>query len=274
VNEFDHAPIDDLDVEITDLDPIEGASSISKVLMAWEERPSLRKRCWRLVTACGTFLLILLVLFSTFPSVRDPISSIFSRLTATHTTASVATISTPDVSYGFNAKEVIMWAADNSAPIIPSTVLGPAPQDCALDTQTRPFNLRAALVAGNSPVWIVGLGGPSASLIRLKRAQPPEIGWYQQVTLLTETNYGGTVTLRGAELRGRTPIWFGMRDHSQGPITSFTVRPLNTSASNHFGSDQQWGLSTATLYVPRSGCYFLTATWPEGEWIVFFSAGR
>ncbi len=72
MNEFDHAPIDDLDVVITDLDPIEGASRISKVLTTWEERPSLRKRCWRIITACSTFLFILLVLFSTFPSDKRP----------------------------------------------------------------------------------------------------------------------------------------------------------------------------------------------------------
>ena len=275
MNEFDNVPIDDLDVEITDLDSNGDASRISKVLMAWEERPSLRKRCWRIVTACGTSVLILLVLFSTFPSLRGPISSIFSRLTPTHTTASVTMIPTPDVSYVFNAKEVIMWATDNSAPIIPSTTLDPAPQNCPVISQTRGFDYRGApLTAGSSPVLVIGFGGPDAVLMHLKQAQPPEIGWYKRIVLLTETNYAGTVTLQGGELRDGTPIWFGMRDHNQGPITSFTVLPLNSSASNHFGSDQQWGLSTASLYVPRAGCYFLTATWPEGGWIVFFSAGR
>ena len=121
---------------------------------------------------------------------------------------------------------------------------------------------------------VIGFGGPDAILTNFTHAQPPEIGWYKRIVLLSETNYAGTVTFRGGEMDDGTPIWFGMKQHNQGPITTFTVLPLNSSASNHTGSDEEWGLSTASLYIPRAGCYFLIATWPEGEWVVFFAAGR
>jgi hypothetical protein len=276
MNEFENESIkDDLDVEITDLDPIEGASRFSRMLTALDARPSLSKRFLHISTASGTFLLILLVLFSTFPSVRGMAFSIFSRLTPTHFNAPVAATATPVKSYVFNAKELIVWTSDTSSAIIPSATLGLAPQSCPVISRTRGFDFKdAPRTAGSSPVWVIGFGGPDAALTDLKQAQPPEIGWYQQIDLLTATNYAGTVTLRGGELHSGTPIWFGMRGHNQGPITSFTVQPLDASASNHFAGDQQWGLMTTTLYVPRSGCYFLTATWPEGEWVVFFSAGR
>jgi hypothetical protein len=275
MNEFDDAPIDDLDVEITDLYPIEGATRISKVLMAWEERPSLRKRCWRMVTASGTFLLNLLVLFSTFPSVRDTISSIFSRLTPTHSTTLVTTTATPIDPYVYNAKEQIVWALSSSSPFIPSATLGPAPDDCPSISQTYPFEFKGApRAAGSSPVMVIGFGGPDAVLTNFKRARSPEIGWYKRIILLTETNYAGTLTFHGGEMRDGSPIWFGMKQHSQVPSTTFTVKPLNASVSNHTGSDEEWGLSTATLYIARAGCYFLMASWPEGRWVVFFSAGR
>lgn len=254
---------DDLDVEITYLEPIEEASHVSKVLMAWEAHLFLRKRVWRLALASSTLLLILLVIFSTFPSARDLNSNFFSRLSPDHLSRSVSATTTLDTSYVYSRELVIALSPVTSTPLTPSTTLGPAPQDCILDTQARSIDFKGVPNAlGGSPVWVIGFGRSSATLNHLKHAQPLEIGWYQRITVLTETNYAGTVTLRGGELSSHTPIWFGMRNHNQGPITSFTVQPLNTDVSNHFGSDQQWGLLTTTLYIPMAGCYFLTATWP------------
>jgi hypothetical protein len=276
VNEFENdATKDDPGVEITDLEPIEGASRISRALHSWEGRPSLRRRVWQIVTAGGIFLLILLVMFSTFPSTKEIASSIFSRLNSAHSTEMVTETATPYVTNGFNAKEVIIWTANTTSAITPSATLDPAPQDCPAISQTRGFDFKGApRVAGSSPVLVIGFGGPDAVLTHLVHAQPPEIGWSRRILLLTETNYAGTVRLQGGELRDGTPIWFGMHLRNRGPITSFTVRPEDASLSNHFGNDQQWGLLSATLYFPRAGCYFLTATWPEGRWIVFFAAGR
>lgn len=275
MNEFENEAInDDLDVEIIDLDPIGEASHLTRMVLVWKERPALRKRFLHIATAGGSILFILLVLFSTFPSVRDMAFGIFSRPASTHSTGKASTSINPDASYTFNVKDLIGWSANTSAPIIPSTTLGHAPQNCPVISQTQGFEIHGAPQAvGRSPVLIIGFGGPDATLASLKQARPPEIGWYQQIDLLTATNYTGTVTLRGGELRSGTPIWFGMRDHKQGPKTSFTVRPLDTSVSNHTGSDQQWGLLTTKVYVSHAGCYFLIASWPQGGWILFFSAG-
>jgi hypothetical protein len=99
MNDFeDDATKDDLDVEITDLEPIEGTSRISKVLMEWEDHPSLRLCVWRIATASGTLMLILLVIFSTFPSARNLASSFFSQLTPAHTIKSVRATATPEIS--------------------------------------------------------------------------------------------------------------------------------------------------------------------------------
>jgi hypothetical protein len=274
MNDFeDDATKDDLAVEFTDLEPIEGASRISRVLTAWEGRPSVRLRIWRVALASGSLMLILLVIFGTFPASREVASSIFSRLTPAHSIEPAKLTVTPDTNYVFNAKEVIVWTAGTSSAITPSATLEPAPQDCAVVSQTHYFHIPGfPMVVGHSPVLVIGLGGSSATLTHFKRAQPPEIGWYRPITLLTETNYAGTVTLQGGEVNGNTPIWFGVR-HDQGLITSLAVRPVDASVSNHFGDDQQWGLLHTMLYIPRAGCYVLIATWPEGRWIAFFAAG-
>lgn len=267
---------DDLNVEITDLEPIESTSRISRALMAWEGRPSLRRRAWRIVTAGSSLILILLVIFGTGPSTREIASSIFSRLTPVHPAGSLTATITPGTTNIFDAKEVIMWATDTPSAIIPSATLDPAPRNCPVISQTKGFDIKGApRVLGSYPVLVIGFGGADAVLTHFKHAQLPEIGWYRRIILLAETTYAGTVTLQGGELRrDGAPIWFGMRQHNRGPITSFTMRPVDTSLFHHYGDERQWGLLAATLYIPRAGCYFLIATWPEGRWVAFFSAGR
>ena len=90
---------DDQIVEITDLDPIEKTSRFSRMFLALEKRPSLPKKFWRITTASCTVLFILLVLFSTFSSVRGLAFSFYSRLVPTHSTTLVTTTATPVDSY-------------------------------------------------------------------------------------------------------------------------------------------------------------------------------
>jgi len=271
MNEFENDPAnDDHIVEITDLDPLEKRPRFSRMFEALERRPLLRKRFWRYATASCSVLLILLVLFSTFPSIRSVASGFLSRTAPDQSTTLITPTPTPIDSYGFIPNEEVVWALSSSSPFIPSATLGPAPRDCPVVAQTHPSPQAAA----NSPVLVIGFEGPDAILTNFKHAQPPEIGWYRRIFILTQTNYSGAVTFHGGDLSDGTPIWFGMGQHNQAPITTFTVLPLNSSISNHTGSDEEWGLSTATLYIPRADCYFLKATWPGGRWVIFFSAGR
>ena len=276
MNEFEKDVSKDYQsVEITDLDPTEKISRFSRMFIALEKRPSLRKRFWRItITSCSA-LLILLVRFSTFPSIRGLTLGFLPRQVPTHSTTLATATSTPVDPYAFNPKDEVVWTLGDSSPFIKSATLGPAPDDCPTISQTYSFEFKGAPRAvGSSPVLVIGFGGPNAVLTNFSHAQPPEIGWYKRIVMLTKTNYAGTVTFHGGELHDGTPIWFGMKQHSQEPITTLTVLPLNPNISNHTASDQEWGLSTATLYIPRAGCYFLMATWPEGGWVVFFAAGR
>jgi hypothetical protein len=276
MNEFENEiPKDDQRVEITDLDPLVKPSCFSRMFAALEKQPSLRKRFWRITLTSCTVLLILLVLSSTFSSERSMTPGFLSRPVPIHSTALITTTVTPVDSYAFDPKDQVIWTLGDSSPFIPSATLGPAPDDCPANSQTHPFEFKGTQrTASSSPVLVIGLGGPHAVLTHFTQAQSPEIGWYKRIVLLIKTNYTGTVTFRGGEMHDGTPIWFGMKQDSQTPITTFTVLPLNSSTSNHTRSDEEWGLSTATLYIPRAGCYFLLATWPEGGWIVVFSAGR
>src|SRR6267154_4777042 len=128
MNDFENHPSnDDQIAEITDLEPNEAVSRFSRMFKDLEKRPSLRKRFWRMTTASCTVLLILLVLFSTFSSVRGLAFRFFSRLEPTHSTALVTTTATPVDSDGYTAKEQILWTLDKSLPITPSATLDPVP---------------------------------------------------------------------------------------------------------------------------------------------------
>jgi len=276
MNEFEHdLSSDDQIVEISNLDPIVGSSHFSRMFLALQKRPALRKRFWRIAIASGTVILLLLVLFSTFPPVRNLTFRFFSRSAPSQSIALSTKTATPVDPYGFYVREETIWTLDGSSPFIPSATLSPAPKDCPAISQTYPFEFKGAPRAvGSSPVLVIGFGGPDAVLTNFKQAKPPEIGWSKRIILLTQTNYAGAVTFHGRALLDGTPIWFGMKQHSQVPNTTFTVQPLNSSASNHTGSDEEWGLTSTTMYIARAGCYFLIASWPEGGWIVYFSAGR
>jgi hypothetical protein len=276
MNEFENDPtIDDQIVDVTDLDPIQNSSRISRMFDTLAKRPLLRRRFWRFsITGCS-ILLVALVLFGTFPSARGLTSNLLARLKPAKKSTLVIPIPTPAASYLFDPNDEVVWSLGDSSPFIPSATLGPAPRDCPMLSQTYPFQYRGApRAAGSSPVLIIGFGGPDAVITNFKHAQYPEIGWYKRIVLLTETNYTGTITLRGGEMHDGSPIWFGMRPNNQGPVTNLTMVPLNTTFSNHTGGDEGWGLSTTTMYIPRAGCYFLMATWSVGSWIVYFSAGR
>lgn len=272
MHEFENdSTIDDQKVEITDLDPIEKPSRFSSMFETLEKHPSFRQRLWRVTIVSFSVLLIVLVLFSTFPSIRSLPSNFLARVEPPKATAQVSKAAD---SYMFNPDDEFVWSHGGSSPFIPSANLGPAPRNCPAISHTYPFGHKdTPRVAGSYPVLVIGFGGTDAVLTNFKHAQPPEIGWYKPLFLLSETNYAGTVTFRGGEIRDGTPIWFGMKQHNQGPITKFTVLPLNSGVSNLTGSDEEWSLSTATIYIAKSGCYFLMATWPEGGWVVYFSAG-
>ena len=263
MNEFENeTSSDDQIVEITDLDPVERSSRLSRTFVALQKRPSLRKRFWRIAIASCTVLLILLVLFSTFSSVRNLAFSFFSRSSSSQSTALAAKTSTPVDPYMFNAKDETIWTLGSSSPFIPSATLGPPPDDCPAISQTHPFEFKGApRTVGSSPVLVLGFGGSDAVLTNFKHAQPPEIGWYKRIILLTQTNYAGTVTFRGGEMLDGSPIWFGMKQHNQGPITTFTMLPLNSSISNHSVTDEEWGLTSTTMYIPS--CLLYTSPSPR-----------
>jgi hypothetical protein len=182
----------------------------------------------------------------------------------------------------FYTRKTLIWNA-STPPVVPvSATLDPLPRYCLRYTSTKAFDPSYAPGIGGDPMWVTGFSrtaGEQAILNHMRRAQPPQSGWYQQLQLVVETTFPGPVTLQGGVVGSNLPLWFGVYPTGISPrgvglIDTITVRPLDPSLSNHTAGDQQWSTRPINVYIAEAGCYYLEATWPGGGWIAYIMAGR
>jgi len=265
--------LDDFEVEISDLPEIGEAGRVNALLRKLAARPRLRSRLWRAAIAGCALMLIFLALNGSVFLLQQHLSSLFAHATPI-TTGQSGAVSSRDVTSQFNTKKVIYWNASTPPVVAGNETLGQVPQRCSQNTPTQNFASPAFTAGvGGSPIWVTGFAGPRAILNRLVRAKPPQYGWYQQLELVSETNYTGTVTLQGGIVGNTFPLWFGTFPQSEALINAISVKPLDMNVSNHFGDDQQWGILPIRVYIAEAGCYYLHATWDGGSWMVYFAAG-
>lgn len=265
--------LDDFEVEISDLPEIGETGRVPALLRKLATRPRLRSRLWRAAIAGCALMLIFLALNGSVFLLQQHLSSLFAHATPI-TTGQSGAVSSRDVTSQFNTKKVIYWNASTPPVVAGNETLGQVPQRCSQNTPTQNFASPAFTAGvGGSPIWVTGFAGPRAILNRLVRAKPPQYGWYQQLELVSETNYTGTVTLQGGIVGNTFPLWFGTFPQSEALINAISVKPLDMNVSNHFGDDQQWGILPIRVYIAEAGCYYLHATWDGGSWMVYFAAG-
>jgi hypothetical protein len=275
-----------IDLEISDLpgtqqNQTRRAPAFARALIA---QPRLRARFWRAGTAALTLILLFLVLSGSFPQIQQSLLNLFSRPSPT------AVIVQPGGPQGFplhgHLKTSITIAVNSKPQIVPLTeALGFVPPVCLHTTPTQAFDAPSFSPGlGALPMWVTGFStsaaGQRAVLDHLQRAQPPEAGWFQQVLLVSSTNFTGAITIQGGIEGSILPLWFGVFPPGIAPRSSFgliqtiTVRPLDISVSNHTTDDQTWSILPINLYIAQAGCYYLKATWNTGSWTAYFAAGK
>jgi len=276
----------EFDLEISDLpDPGEKRRMphAPAFVRALAVRPRLRLRLWRIATA-GLILALFFLSFSgSFPQLGQNFLSFFAHPTPTTAAPQHSEAAGPGMTSRLYQKNVIQQD-DISPRFVPVTAtLDAVPQYCLQYTPTQAFYSPSFPGGvGASPLWVTGFSGTAgqpAVLNHLKRAQPPQLGWYELLQLVSETNYPGAITLSGGLDNSYIPLWFGtyppgITPHNAGLILSITVNPPDTSFSNHTAGDQQWSILPFNVYIPKAGCYYLKATWTGGSWTAYFMAGR
>jgi hypothetical protein len=291
----DEAADDNFELEITDLPESERPElpGIAAPVANWASRFSPRIRGQRtrtrgainlVPTAVIAGILIVLVVWGGIPSAWNRALSLLAQPTPTPAiTHGISDVTVPreiigsSKIIGFSHAKIFVWGSDNGTPQIVVPVqdnLGHAPQDCPQNTAQGPVSSPFPAAAGGTPLWITGFDGSSTTLTHLKRAKQPELGWYQQITLLLQSNYASEVILQGRDISNNSPLLFDTIPSDQGLTTLLMLTPTDPSLSNHTVGDQSWISLTTNVYMPASGCYYLSAEWTDGSWTIYFAAGK
>jgi len=281
----------DFELEITDLPESERTElpGIAAPVAIWASRFSPRMRgkyTWTrgtinlAPTAVIAGILIVLVVWGGIPSAWTKALSLFAQ--PTPTPAITVRISQVGESHGSgriigssNAK-IYVWGSENGTPQVISVQdnLGPVPQNCPQNTPQGPDSPPFPSFVGGTPLWITGFDGSSTTLTHLKHAKQLELGWFQQITLVLQSNYAGDVMLQGGDMNDNAPLFFDTVPADQGLTALLTLKSTDSSLSNHTAGDQSWISFTTNVYVPAAGCYYLSAEWADGSWTVYFAAGK
>ena len=149
--------------------------------------------------------------------------------------------------------------------------LGPVPQDCPPGSLLHPPLNGFGPVLGGGKVWFDGIGGPHA-VIQFTGIDDYTSPYGHTRKLVWEVGPPpvGLVRIRGENLRTHQPLWFQFDD------TPTTDAVLDPQHPNHPVSvvDISWAEWGSYLFIPAAGCYTLSASWPGGQWRIFFAAGR
>ena len=290
----DEAADDDFELEITDLPESERPElpGIAAPVANWASHFSPRTRGKRTrtrgafnlaTTAVIAGILIVLVAWGEIPSAWNKALNLFAQPTPTPAvTSSSADLTGQYVItgsgriIGSSHAKIFVWGSENGVPQVISVQdkLGIAPQDCPQNTSQSFNSTPFPAAAGGTPLWITGFDGSSIALTHLKRAQRPELGWYEQITLLLASNYPSIVVLRGADMNKNAPLMFDSIPSDLGLTAFLMLDSTDPSFSNHTVGDQSWISLTTNVYVPAAGCYYLSAEWADGSWTIYFAAGK
>jgi hypothetical protein len=286
---------DDFELEITDL-PEEERPALSGIAgpvatLASRFSPRIRhKRTLSVAMVAIAVMLLVLVVLGGIPSTWDRALGLFLHPTPTPaiTSNSLVTEQQPAITgsdriIGSSNAGIFIWGSstDGTPQLVPvQDPLGPAPQECPQNTTLSSDVPPASSAVGGTPLWVSGFDesgstfGAATVLTHLKRAKQPELGWYQQITLLLTSNYPSVVVLQGTDIHNTTPLLFDSIPYDHSLTAFLTLDSADPSLSNHTIDDQSWIVMTTNVYVPAAGCYSLSAQWTGGSWIVYFAAGK
>jgi hypothetical protein len=147
---------------------------------------------------------------------------------------------------------------------------GPPPAECPRGPEPMKFSDDWGSGVGGYPVWVLGMGGPYATLYFFNGSNNTRTshGWADKKLWVVKRTYHGAVRLHGGSLRDSTPLWFQIGGN---PPTTEPV--LDLSGPETRGDKTGWADFPSYLFIPSAGCYFLEAEWEGGRWRLDFAAG-
>jgi hypothetical protein len=157
----------------------------------------------------------------------------------------------------------------------PPSALAPAPMRCPESTTSHPqlghIIYYATVAYGVPPVWMLGLQSQPQGRVVHFEAFPPLTytvhGWRWRILVVSTPGFRGQITLSGEQIAGGLSTAL-LLDAGAGLMSLVRLDPHNPTTTG-----QGWAQWPIYVYLPGSGCYFLAARWPGGNWQISFAAG-
>lgn len=250
---------DEFDVEVGDLPAIDGEQAAAPSTQpAKDQRLSARARAWRAGVAGSAFLLALVVMLGSVPSLRDRTVALLIGPTPTATFPPTATLLPT-----FTPTHTLL-------PTSTPQPLGAVPQDCLPGQTPQPFDSGFTPGVGAGPLRVMFEGNYPTIRLDPSAEDYTQYGWGVSIIVALQLSYPDGVLLQGENLDIGSSLWFDFSFLPQQPTMALMV---NADHSGQYG-DSQWTSWIGYLYIPVAGCYALEASWPGGHWQVFFAAGQ
>lgn len=151
----------------------------------------------------------------------------------------------------------------------------PPPTSCSSGPTPQAISRDFGPALGQSPVWAVTFGaGPRGAVLLLEGStELGPHGLYRKVLWVIQPGYSSKVHITGTDVSSGALLWFEIAN--AGPTTDAVLDPTHPGAYpvDPANPDAIFAEFPSYLFVPRSGCYVLEATWAEGRWRIPFAAG-
>lgn len=240
----------------------QGARSFPRAAAA----PVRRSLAGRVISVFAMCVVLLALLFSAVPDLRNGVLGLFTPASVSTGTAYVST----DLS-GIDANVPVIVYPYGTPPASFQSSPGAIPTTCphmsTLQYFTSPLDPPGL---GDGSVWISGFSGPSPVLDHLTPFPKPDQGWYQVLTIFIQRGFSTTISIQGSAQSTHQPIWFGKSDPSA--LTDSLFFNLN-DGTRYLTPFPRWAMTTIIVSVPAAGCYSLQASWANHTWKRYFAAG-
>lgn len=273
-------PDDGADLEVTGLRP---AGRRGRDADRGGARRVFLKRAWRWGTLAVSLALLSALILSVFPTGGGLLRAL-QRFDRASTPTVVSSIQI-QISSEFDQTPVPTTVIQT--PPTPSLALAPA--SCAVTapalTHVGPPQWGAAI--GHAPVWLAGMSGAYPTL-RLGHeasanaygwsAPYTQFGWPSPIGLVLKNGFNEPVRLTGWNINTGEVVSFGFVQAGAwgAPLyvsSDYTLDPASGTIPAG-GSDPTGVFWYGYAFVPRAGCYVMTASWQGGSWKAIVSAGR
>jgi hypothetical protein len=180
----------------------------------------------------------------------------------------------PVSSVGTPSPTVISSNPEGPPPATPTLIaqpIGPLPH-CRSGTDLQQVFVALGPVAGQAPIWVAGFSSsPATLLIDPSSDKYTQYGWLWILYWEVGPRFTQQIALRGLNVQTKTLLWFQFQDEPATTAPILDPQHPNHPASNAGAGYAEW---SSYIYIPAAGCYTLEATWPEGQWQIFFAAGH